>query len=119
MAGMMCLNFELALTSATINPQSWLTHRLRDLVKNGLIQIAESERDGRVKNATLTDFGQQRLTEVAPSHAETDQKVIFDHLTPEQTEALADALSSIAAHLCDHEEFTQRMTGETSRSNEA
>ncbi len=85
--------------------QSRLTHRLRDLVARGEIEIAEDSHDHRAKNATLTSAGRQRLEIVAPHHAEDVQRLIFDQLDPLQTAAFADALSSIAANLCDHEEF--------------
>lgn len=90
--------------------QSRLTHRMRDLIDQGYVSVSESLEDKRVKFATLTKAGLRRLEQVAPAHAEAVQSVIFDHLTPEQTRALADALSSIALSQCDHEEFRQRMT---------
>ena len=53
----------------------------------------------------LTDQGMARLTRVAPIHVEDVQRLIFDSLSPEQTTALADAMSSIAATACGHEQF--------------
>lgn len=85
--------------------QSRLTHRLRDLVARGEIAIAEDSQDHRAKNATLTDVGRRHLESVAPHHVEDVQRLIFDQLDPGQTVALADALSAVAASLCDHEQF--------------
>jgi len=85
--------------------QSRLTHRLRNLVSRGDIEITEDAQDRRAKNATLTKAGKQRLDDIAPKHVEDVQRLIFDHLSQHQTAALADALSTIAANLCDHAHF--------------
>ncbi len=85
--------------------QSRLTHRLRDLVDRGDIEIHADPADGRVKHATLTDGGLARLEHIAPDHVADVQRLLFDNLSPEQTVALADALAAIAANLCDHEFF--------------
>lgn len=85
--------------------QSRLTHRLRTLVERGEITICDDPDDRRAKNATLTEVGRARLDHIAPIHAEDVQRLIFDALTPEQTEALADAMSTVADHLCQHPEY--------------
>lgn len=85
--------------------QSHLTHRMRDLVDRGEVMVAPDPEDRRAKNATLTEAGMVRLEQLAPIHVEDVQRLIFDPLTPEQTEALADAMATIADHLCGHPEF--------------
>jgi len=85
--------------------QSRLTHRLRDLVDRGDVEITVDPTDRRAKNATLTRAGRKRLETVAPVHVEDVQRLIFDHLDRAQTAALADALSAVAANLCDHPQF--------------
>ncbi|WP_341229232.1 MarR family winged helix-turn-helix transcriptional regulator [Nocardioides salarius] len=81
--------------------QSRLTHRMRDLVAHGDVEVADDPHDRRSKRATLTETGLDRLRSLAPHHVETVQSIVFDHLTAQQTAALADAMSSIAASLCD------------------
>jgi len=88
--------------------QSRLTHRLRSLVTRGDIKITEDPQDRRAKNATLTKAGKQRLADVAPQHVADVHRLLFDHLDQQQTVALADALSTIAASLCDHQQFQTR-----------
>ena len=85
--------------------QSRLTHRLRILVERGEVAISEDDDDRRVKNATLTQAGQNRLEHLAPIHIEDVQRLIVDPLTAEQTRALADAVSTIGDHLCQHPEY--------------
>ncbi len=85
--------------------QSRLTHRLKCLIERHDIEINQDPDDRRVKRATLTDQGATRLASAAPDHVETVRRVIFDHLTQAQTEALADALGPVAAALCNHPEY--------------
>ena len=93
------------LADAANLSQSRLTHRLRVLVERGEVAVTEDPDDRRAKNATLTETGRKRLEELAPIHVEDVQRLFFDPLTREQTDALADAMSTIAAHLCQYPEF--------------
>lgn len=99
--------------------QSRLTHRLRTLVSRGDVEISGDPDDGRAKHATLTDAGEQRLERLAPAHARDVLRLIFDPLNTEQTTALADALSTIAAGLCDHELFAHPGPAVDDRPNDA
>ena len=85
--------------------QSRLSHRLRKLVERGDVSIADDPTDGRVKHATLTGHGRRTLDAISPAHADNVRRLLFDQLSPEQTTALADALSTIASGLCDHDRF--------------
>ena len=91
--------------AANLSP-SRLTHRLKTMMERGHVEITADEEDGRGKNATLTPSGRRLLEHVAPIHAEDVQRLVFDHLDPDETAALADALSKIAGTLCDHEAFS-------------
>ena len=85
--------------------QSRLTHRMRDLTANGDVEVTVDPQDHRARNATLTAQGMARLERVAPIHVEDVRRLVFDALSAEQTAALADAMSSIAATACGHEQF--------------
>ncbi len=89
------------LADAANLSRSRLSHRLGTLVDRGIVEISADDADGRGKHATLTPSGRRFLESVAPHHAEDVQQLVFDHLDPAQTEALADALSSVADALCD------------------
>ncbi|MEM9040195.1 MAG: MarR family transcriptional regulator [Actinomycetota bacterium] len=91
--------------------QSRLTHRIRVLVERGEVAITADPDDRRAKNATLTDAGMTRLETIAPLHVEDVQRLIFDPLTPEQTTALADAMSTIGDHICQHPEYLNPRPG--------
>jgi DNA-binding MarR family transcriptional regulator len=90
--------------SANLSP-SRLTHRIGLLVDRGEVDINQDPDDGRAKRATLTAVGRRRLEHVAPHHVETVRRVIFDHLSADQTVALADALAPVANSLVDHPEY--------------
>jgi len=86
--------------AATMNMSpSRLSHRLRKLLELGYIEVAGSGCDGRVSIARVTDAGRAFVAEVAPDHVGDVRRVIFDHLTPAQVSALADALGTVAHEL--------------------
>ena len=85
--------------------QSRLTHRMKTLTERGLVCIEADADDGRAKNASLTDEGIRLLEAVAPCHVEDVQRVLFDHLDPAETQALADGFAKVAANLCEHAHF--------------
>ncbi len=93
------------LASSAALSQSRLTHRLRTLISRGDVAVSPDPNDKRAKRATLTNQGVKRLATAIPSHGRTVQKVIFDHLTPQQAKALGDALKPVAASLSEHPEY--------------
>ena len=98
------LTFEIVTVVADVS-KSRLTHRLRILIKRGDVMIAADSDDQRGKHATLTPTGRQRLETLAPLHVANVRRLIFDQIDSDETEALAHALSKVAATLCDHEVF--------------
>lgn len=79
--------------------QSRLSHRMNKLRDRGLVEVVQSQEDGRVSMAYITDSGRRLLEQIAPRHVAQVRSMIFDHLTAEQTAALADALDTVAAKL--------------------
>ena len=84
---------------------SRLSHRIRHLLARGDVETRTSPDDRRVTYAKLTPTGRKHLETIAPQHANDVHELIFDHLTPDQTIALADALAALAATLCNHDHF--------------
>jgi len=85
--------------------QSRLTHRMRTLVDSGDVEINKDPEDGRAKQATLTKKGYARLKKIAPDHVMTVRRIIFDHLSPTETKALAESLRPVVNSLVDHPEY--------------
>lgn len=94
-----------ALADGANMSQSRLTHSIRPLIERGDIAICGDPNDRRAKNASLTDAGRNRLECIAPLHADDVKQLVFDPLTDEQTAALADALTAVSNHLCEHPEY--------------
>jgi DNA-binding MarR family transcriptional regulator len=78
---------------------SRLSHRLSKLVDRGYVRLAASPDDRRVTIAEITDEGRALMAQIAPGHLGEIRRVIFDHLDPAQTAALAEALSVIGDRL--------------------
>jgi DNA-binding MarR family transcriptional regulator len=80
---------------------SRLSHRMRKLVELGYVEVTGDACDGRVSIARITAAGRAFAERVAPEHVADVRRLIFDHLEPAQTAALADALGAIAGKLGD------------------
>jgi DNA-binding MarR family transcriptional regulator len=78
---------------------SRLSHRVSKLVERGYVRLRPDENDGRASVAEITPEGRAVITAIAPDHARALREVLFDHLSPEQVAALADAMQSGGAKL--------------------
>ena len=79
---------ELALTTNTLPAR--LSRVVARLEKDSLVERSISREDRRVSICHLLPAGEQKIHEVAPSHVGEVRHQIFDHLTPEQVEQLAE-----------------------------
>lgn len=84
------------LTNVSI---SRLSHRISKLVERGLVTLRPDSSDGRASVAEITEEGRGVICSIAPDYARAQREVLFDHLTPEQTAALADALQAVGTRL--------------------
>jgi DNA-binding MarR family transcriptional regulator len=75
---------------------SRLSHRMRKLLELGYVEITADPCDGRASIARVTAAGRRFAEQIAPAHVADVRRLIFDHLDPAQTAALADALGTIA-----------------------
>jgi DNA-binding MarR family transcriptional regulator len=78
---------------------SRLSHRMRKLLELRYVEVTGSTHDGRVSIARITDAGRAFTARVAPDHVRDARRLLFDHLTPQQVSALADALGTVASRL--------------------
>lgn len=79
--------------------QSRLSHRMNKLRDRGLVTVRPCTHDGRATIAEITEDGRALVDEIAPRHVEDVRRLIFAHLDPGQTEALATALTAVASGL--------------------
>ncbi|GAA3830576.1 MarR family winged helix-turn-helix transcriptional regulator [Streptomyces chiangmaiensis] len=75
---------------------SGMTRVVNRLEKQGLIQRAKCDEDGRGWNAVLTDAGLERLEEAWPTHLASVRRHILDHLGEYDLANLTSALQYIA-----------------------
>ena len=78
------------LSVLTNGSMSRLSHVAKRLERQGFITREQSDTDGRVINAVLTDKGMAKVVATAPGHVAHVRKLVIDALTPEQLSALRD-----------------------------
>lgn len=76
------------LSILTNGSMSRLSHVAKRLERQGFITREQSETDGRVINAVLTDKGMAKVVATAPGHVAHVRKLVIDALTPEQLASL-------------------------------
>lgn len=81
---------------------SRLSHRLRQLEARGDVERRPDEHDGRGVIVAVTDQGRRKASDVYEHHLADVRRLLFDHLTDEQTAALAEAMVAVASDLTSH-----------------
>ncbi|WP_342319538.1 MarR family winged helix-turn-helix transcriptional regulator [Corynebacterium mayonis] len=76
--------------------RSRTSHQVTRMQRRGLVSKCKSPGDARGVLVILTDEGQARLRQAAPDHVESVRRVIFDHLSMEDAEALKRFAQGIA-----------------------
>ncbi|MEN1975501.1 MarR family winged helix-turn-helix transcriptional regulator [Cellulomonas olei] len=87
------------LAGELAHSRSRLTHTVRRMEADGLVERAPCLEDARGVNCTMTDTGWRRLVEAAPAHVESVRERLVDVLTPQQLQALGDAMAAVGAAL--------------------
>jgi DNA-binding MarR family transcriptional regulator len=75
---------------------SALTHALRPLVRDGLVELRQDPQDGRTKRGILTRLGKARLRDALPLWAAANRRVetVLEPGSAEKLRSLADQISS-------------------------
>jgi DNA-binding MarR family transcriptional regulator len=79
--------------------QSRTSHAVARLEEQGWVRRERTPLDGRGQIASLTDAGWERLTELAPGHAETVRSAMFDPLDEKDLADLGRIYDKIAANM--------------------
>lgn len=87
------------LADLTLSSRSRLSHAVAKLEAFGWVERLPCPEDKRGQLAVLTDDGFAALAEAAPGHVEAVRQRLFDPLTAQQQDQLADACRSIVAAL--------------------
>ncbi len=78
---------------------SHLSRVITRLERNGWVMRTPDPDDGRYTLAHLTDAGLVMVESAAPGHVRAVRRLVFDGLSPEQAEGLAEALGQIVIAL--------------------
>lgn len=82
---------------------SRLSHVVARLEKRGWVERRPSESDRRTNYACLTPAGRTFIVEAAPSHVTRVRELVFDNLTPKETNELGRILEKVLAKLAPPE----------------
>lgn len=86
---------------------SRLSHRLKQLEGSGDIERRPDPHDRRGVIVAVTEQGRGKVEAVYGKHLEDVRRLVFDHLTGDQTKHLADAMIAISSSLTDHTFLTR------------
>ena len=87
------------LADGVAHSRSRLTHTIRRMEERGLVARVQCEGDARGVNCTMTDEGWRVLVAAAPSHVQSVRDHLVDVLTPEQFQALGEAMQAVRDRL--------------------
>lgn len=89
------------LADGVLSSRSRLTHQIRRMESQGIVERTTCAEDGRGVLAQITDEGRRRLAAAAPTHVAGVRKNLVDLLTPNELEVLADVFSKVDAAIGD------------------
>ncbi|WP_019856040.1 MarR family winged helix-turn-helix transcriptional regulator [Actinopolyspora mortivallis] len=87
------------LAELLVTSKSGITYQVGKLESAGLVRRRSCSGDERGVFAVLTDEGMDKLRGAAPGHVEIVRSSLIDLLSPEQLDALGDALGTVARRL--------------------
>lgn len=87
------------LADGIVSSRSRLTHQVRRLEADGLVQRRDCPSDGRGVLAALTAGGRARLTAVAPDHVAGVRRHLIDGLSAPEREAVTRVFARVDAEL--------------------
>lgn len=90
-----------ALADASLSSRSRLSHAITRLEQRGWVERHPCEDDRRGQLAVLTDAGCKALEEAAPGHVEAVRAAVFDRLSVEQVQALAEISEKVREGLLE------------------
>lgn len=90
-----------ALADLIVQSRSRVTHTAARLERRGLVQRTTCESDGRGVLLVLTDEGRTAVSRAAQVHVESVRRHLVSPLTPQQFQALGEAMQAVRDGLQD------------------
>lgn len=87
------------LADGVVYSRSGLTYQAKSLEERGLVARSPSPDDERGVTVTITEQGRAVLAQVFPGHIAALDGLLFEPLTREDIEALADVLGRVRDHV--------------------
>lgn len=79
--------------------RSRVSHHVTRMERRGLVQRQECRDDGRGAFVVLTEDGRAAIESAAPAHVRTVRSLVFDALTPTETEVMATVVDKVLERL--------------------
>ncbi|WP_026348207.1 MULTISPECIES: MarR family winged helix-turn-helix transcriptional regulator [Nocardiaceae] len=85
------------LADGVLSSRSRLTHQIRRMESDGMVERSTCVDDGRGVLAVITAMGRRRLEEAAPTHVTSVRKHLVDLLTARELAVLGDIFEKVDA----------------------
>ena len=86
--------------------KSRLSHHITRMERRGLVRREDCDSDARGAFVVITPQGLQTIRDAAPAHVANVRRHVFDHLSRDQVEALAEITGTLLANLAEAEPAT-------------
>lgn len=89
------------LADGVLSSRSRLTHQIRRMEQEGMVERSSCPEDGRGVLAAITDEGRRRLKEAAPTHVGDVRAHLVDLLSADELETLGRIFARVEESLTD------------------
>jgi DNA-binding MarR family transcriptional regulator len=79
--------------------RSRVSHHITRMERRGLVRREECRDDGRGAWVMLTEQGRAVIEQAAPAHVATVRRLVFDALTPQEAQVMAEVIEKVLARL--------------------
>ena len=83
------------LADGVLSSRSRLTHQIRRMETEGMVERSQCVEDGRGVLAVITDEGRRRLAEAAPTHLAGVRRYLVDLLSKDEMKIMADVFVKV------------------------
>lgn len=89
------------LADGVLSSRSRLTHQIRRMETEGMVERSQCVEDGRGVLAVITDEGRRRLAEAAPTHLAGVRHYLINLLDKQEMRALAEVFDKVDSAISD------------------